>query len=905
MRLPVRASLVLFTGLAAAAGGLRPLAAHAQELAFADRGPRFLQVRNTNQPPVEIDASSSGAMRLLVSVDLEEPTVGRVLKAIERQTGLRFVYSRDVVLTERPVSLRASSITVAAALTEVLLDANVDVLLSSGPQIALVPRREAAARDSGDVRGRVTDSKTGAGIAGALVAIGDPEKSATTGADGNYHIADLPPGTHTVSARYIGYRPQTGMVTVTSGGVVTMDIALEKSTQKLDEVVVTGTFVPTEVKAIPTPVTIVTADDIAQQRPRSVQELFRQVVPSGVSWDVAGSPDQTILSARGAGSLSPGVSKVKVFLDGLELSSMNNAGVDPNSIERIEVIRGPQAAALYGSAAIGGVVQITTKRGAPSLARPELNAQASVGLVQTPYEGFKSVPRQTYAASLLGGNREVNYQVGGQYSHTSDYLPAGEISAQSNPSVFGGMRFARGILSLDLSGRYFVQKFSSVLNPEFMSTGLAFLTQPNFQPITTTNQTYALQLGVQPISWWRHAVTVGIDILSTDQVQTQPRLTTPSDTFLTVINTNFTKRSLRYSTTAEWRRPDVSGSVTAGIDYWRQPLNQYFTFSATSTEGSISNATVTRTRTDNTGYFAQAQMGWRNTLFLTAGVRAEDNTDFGDDLGTPISPRVGVSFVQPVGQSSLKLRGSWGRAISPPPSGAKLAIPLAPTQERLANPNLGPERQRGWDAGFDLFFGDRFSIGATYFDQIAEDLIQLVQVSASPIVQLQYQNVGRVKNSGVEIEGSASFGMVELKGQYGYTRAEVQDLGPGYTGTLQVGDQAFATPKHTAGASVFVTPQAGTALSLGVVYLSSFRQTDNVAQFRCFGGTGPCRPTARDYLVDYPGFTKIKASIRQQLTPMLQAFLAVDNITNNTEFEFTDLSPVMGRVTTIGMQYRY
>lgn len=905
MRVRLRASLQLFVGLAVGLGALPIARVAAQELALAERGPRFLQVKRANQPPVEIDASSSGAMRLLVSLDLEEPTVGRVLAAIEQQTGLRFVYSREVVAPDRAVSLRAASITVAAALVEVLLDANVDVLLSNGPQVALVQRAAVAAADTGAVRGRVTDRKTGSPLAGATVTVSGANLSAITRHDGSYHIENVPVGSYEVSVRAIGYRPMTGNVLITSGGETTADLALEKSTQRLDDVVVTGTFIPTEVKALPTPVTIATAEDIAQQRPRNVQELFRQVVPSGVSWDVTSSPDQTILSTRGASSLSPGVSKMKVFLDGLELSSMNNAGVDPNSIERIEVVRGPQAAALYGSAAIGGVVQITTKRGAALLDRPETRAQSTIALLQTPYDGFKGVARQTYAGSLLGGNAATNYQVGGQYARTSDYLPAGEISAQSNRSLYGGLRFARGILSLDLSGRYFAHRFSSVLNPEFMSTGLSFLSRPNFQPITSTNHTMGLQVGLQPLPWWRHAVTVGLDELTVEQVQTQPRLTTPSDTFLTMVYTNYAKRSVRYNTTAEWRRPNVSGAITVGIDHWRQPLQLYFTTSATSTEGSIGNASVTRTRTDNTGYFAQGQVGLREALFLTAGIRAESNADFGDDLGTPVSPRVGLTYVHGLGGSTLKVRGSWGRATSPPPTGAKLAVVFSSTQERLANPELGPERQKGWDAGLDLFVGDRYSLSFTYYDQRAQDLIQLVEVSQTPTMATQFQNVGRVKNTGIELEGSASFGILQLKGQYGYARAEVRELGPNYSGTLRVGDQALATPKHTAGASLLFTPYNGTTLTFGLTYVSSFRQNDNVALYRCFGGTGPCRPNARDYLVDYPGFAKLRFSARQQLTSMLEGILAVDNLTNNTAFEFTDLSPVTGRVTSVGMQFRY
>ena len=70
-----------------------------------------------------------------------------------------------------------------------------------------------------------------------------------------------------------------------------------------------------------------------------------------------------MLNIRGTSTLLYGLGGMKVFVDGIEVAFDIVAGIDPNIIERIEVIRGPQAAAIYGSDAVGGVVSVFTKRG--------------------------------------------------------------------------------------------------------------------------------------------------------------------------------------------------------------------------------------------------------------------------------------------------------------------------------------------------------------------------------------------------------------------------------------------------------------------------------------------------------------------------------------------------------------
>lgn len=876
-------------------------------------GLRFLLAAWSAGP--QVDASGAPVLQRRVSLDLSGGTVRRALNEIIRQADLEITYSPRVVPLDRPVSLHARDVTVAAALSEILAGVPLDVSLTAGGELALVPRARPPAEDSppdtGTVAGRVTDSETGSPLAGATLTIDGTRWSATTDADGQYRIGGVLAGRQVVRARYIGYTPAKVSVTVRAGEESTADFAMVKLPQRLDQLVVTGTVMPTEVKAVPTPVSVITEDEIALQRPQTTQEVFRKAVPGAVTWVSGDVPYNTQFSVRGGSSLSPSAPSMKVLVDGIPVANAGFAQVDPSSIARIEVIRGPQAAAIYGSEAIGGVIQIFTKRGDLGLSRPQVNAEAGVGVVQTPYSGYGGVFRQEYKGTVRGGGSDVTYNLGAGYSRIGDWLPNGEISRQSVPSVFGGMGFARGIVSADISGRYYTQNGANrITNPELLQSGFPPLSKPSYQPLQTQNQTVGARFSVAPTSWWHNTVTVGLDRYTTDIAQTQPRLTTPSDTLLQVSNRAETKPTIGFTTSVDGSlAAGVSGSLVAGFEHWSYRLSNWSTTAALTTEGTIQlpagrTISATRTITNNTGYFIQTQVGFREVLFLTGGIRAEQNTDFGDSLGTPISPRIGLAFVHPAGGATLKFRGSWGRAIRAPAPGRKLGFESV-INKQLPNPVLGPERQYGWDAGIDAIFGSSGSLGLTYYNQTADNLADAVIVATEPIPTQQFQNIGRVKNTGIEIEATANFGALAFQGQYGYTRARIDQLSPTYTGDLQVGDQVLLRPKHTVGGSVNVAPLAGTMLSAGVAYVGSWTGYDDVAQFRCLGGTGPCQETLRGYHIAYPALIKLNAGVVQQFTRSLSGFASVDNLTNSSDHENTNLSPVMGRSTTIGLRLEY
>jgi len=303
----------------------------------------------------------------------------------------------------------------------------------------------------------------------------------------------------------------------------------------------------------------------------------------------------------------------------------------------------------------------------------------------------------------------------------------------------------------------------------------------------------------------------------------------------------------------------------------------------------------------NSGYFAQEQLGFWDAVFVTAGLRAEDDQNFGKDFGLAWAPRAGVSYIRMFGNLTAKARVAYGKAIKPPSPG--LAQPsVTKTVQQLGNPNLAPEQQVGPDGGLDLYFGSRGSVEATYYAQKVKDLIDYVLVNASSTPPTyQNQNVGRIKNEGWEFQGRLNVGRLSLSGTYSITSSTVQTLSSTYSGDLRLGDQMLAIPKHTAGATLsYILPR--TTVNLGMTYVGSWTYYDYLALYGFFYGGQPYRGSQRAYWIPYASFSKFNLSVSHTVTDRLTAFLYSKNFTNNHVPEHDNLVLNAGRVTMIGVR---
>lgn len=233
------AFVVGMLGLAAAQTRLA-----AQDFQLRAAGPRFISVAAPSRQAV--DASSAPAFQRRVTLQLDRVPLRLALREIGQQARLRFVSSDEVVPLDSSVSVSASHITVAAALTELLLGTGVDVQLSlDGATIALVPRVSSVAfarpvqPSVGIIAGHVT-GPSNRPLAGAIVRVETTRLGAQTATDGSYRIANVPAGTYLVQVRLLGFAPDTSSVTVEAGAEKTHDVSLRPFASQLERMTVTA-----------------------------------------------------------------------------------------------------------------------------------------------------------------------------------------------------------------------------------------------------------------------------------------------------------------------------------------------------------------------------------------------------------------------------------------------------------------------------------------------------------------------------------------------------------------------------------------------------------------------------------------------------------------------------------------
>jgi outer membrane receptor protein involved in Fe transport len=832
-----------------------------------------------------------------VTLTMRNVRLGDILAEIARQAGRTLMYSSDIVDMERRASIDVRDADLATALEVALHGTGIAARISDHGRIVL--DRMHAAAPVARLTGRVIDAADGRGIAQATVALRNTRHAVLTGEDGRFVLGSIESGTHELEVRRIGYVPYVQSIVLGDNQDTTLSIRLQPSPSTLDKVIVTGTILPTEVKAIPTPVTVVDGSQMAQQAFRHLDQAIRMYVPTALAFDNGTAAEQEDISVRGASSLASG-SPLKVYVDGIEVASDNFAMIDPASIDRVEIIRGPQAATLYGSDAIGGVMQIFTKHGSASLDRPEVNLDLSLGEVQSAYKSGGTL-RQAYSATINGGTPSASYTIGGSYTHMGDWVPYYYVST---PSAFGAVHIAQDKLSLDLSGRYMNTQEGTASLPFLVAEGISS-PLPTNEPQEYRQSTLGARLTFDATARWRHTLTLGVDGLSFDDHNSRPRFTTPDDSLMLVFVGELRKMSAGYNTSL--RIPlaaSVVGTLTGGVDYYQYTSNSFFTFSAHNNEGSIvadpdAPIGASRTVTSNTGVFGQAQLSVHDDLFFTFGLRAEYNSDFGNNFAAPVSPRFGVSWARTLGGITVKTRASYGQAIRAPVPAMKDHSKTAYI-ETLANDSLGPERQRGFDGGVDLAFG-KGTVSATYYDQTATDLIQFVVIDGSQLPQIRrFENVGRVANRGLELEGSLRMGRVNATAQFAHATSVIKALGPAYTGDLQPGDQVLGIPRNTAGASLAVSAPGNTTLTLGMVYVGARTNYDDRAMF-----TDPSRSSLRDYWITYPAFTKLNVGVSHALSRTATAFLSIENVANTNPSEQSNLLPIQGRISMVGLRLHY
>jgi TonB-linked SusC/RagA family outer membrane protein len=345
----------------------------------------------------------SGTARM--TLDLDDVPLRDALKTLAARGGVPLVYAASALPLDKHVTVHVRDASVRDALREALRGTNTDVREAPNGQLMLVKRveREEAILPPelapGSITGRVTDSASGVSVIRAVVSMDGSAKRATTDDDGRYRLNEVAAGAHTIAVRRIGYAPAERLVMVPDAGSTVADFALAAVASRLNEVVTTVTG-PQRRLEIANVIGRIDADSVVREAPvATLSDLLNARVPgTQIVLNGGMTGDSPRIRIRGINSFSVRNDPLLV-VDGVRVENTTSEQViiggslygqtagrlndlDPDEIESIEIIKGPSAAALYGTDAANGVISVRTKRGRQG--SPQWSVRAEYGTVTEP-----------------------------------------------------------------------------------------------------------------------------------------------------------------------------------------------------------------------------------------------------------------------------------------------------------------------------------------------------------------------------------------------------------------------------------------------------------------------------------------------------------------------------------------
>ena len=506
------------------------------------------------------------------------------------------------------------------------------------------------------------------------------------------------------------------------------------------EVVVTATRVETPAREVGSAISVISSFDLSRFKKTFVLEALRDAPAVSVAQN-GGMGEASSVFLRGANS-----EHTLVLLDGVELNDPINPSRSADlahlflvNVDRLEILRGPQGP-LYGSDALGGVVNIIPMRGQ---GRPRLTLTSSGGTYGT-FIGQAAVSGSAKAVNYsLGFSR---YKTGGISAADSALAGNSERDGYKNWTLSGRVGITlRENLEVDLVGHSIWAK------TDIDNFGGPYGDDPNN---TQDYRSFFLKGQVRGLFWknrWEQRLAVAV-VDSRRSHHNSPDEFHPLESEKGL----FKGRML----TLDWQNNlflHASHTLTAGLEYEREQGES--TYLTEGPWGPFSSL-FPRQKAETFGLYLQDSIRFAGRLFAAAGLRLDHHSRTGD----AVTYRVAPAYILKASQT--KVRASLGSGFKSP-SLYQLYAPgtiFGP----IGNAGLKPERSLGWDAGVEQpLFGGRASGAVTYFHNDFKNLIDFSAVQG-------YINIGRAETRGVEVEFSArpweflSFNLV-------YSRLKAQD----------------------------------------------------------------------------------------------------------------------------------
>lgn len=500
----------------------------------------------------------------------------------------------------------------------------------------------------------------------------------------------------------------------------------EKLDEDIEEIVVTATRTKKSIKNVGSSITVIGNEQIENSKAQLVSDVLRQVPGLEVRRN-GGIGGTTNIHIRGG---TP--NQTLVFIDGVQLNSptdgsFNFADLTTDNIERVEILRGPQST-LYGSEAIGGVVNIITKKGAGP-------ATATLSSEYGSHETYKETVNFSAGTEKFDYSGSISYLKTSGISFASsrsftettvlEETPIGDGEATIGPIITstpnsreedgytnftGSIRLGRNFLD---DGR--VDTTLRIMHAEFDLD--AFI---GGKAVDDENR----RQEKDNIFWSAKAEKTLFDIW------TPSILVSVNDTELETIDLTGESREVLIPTRL-WRAEHQSDinvtdfdTVTLGFEYEVQEGEN---------QGPVT--TIDKQIIYNRAAFIQNQIKLFDSIDWTMGLRYDRHSSF----GVHYTYRSTLSYT--LENIRTRFHGSWGKGFRAPDLN-ELFFPNS------GNPDLNPEESKGWDIGAEYeFIKNKLTIDVTYFQN---DFTDLIVSTPQPDGTSMAENVGKAEAEGFE-----------------------------------------------------------------------------------------------------------------------------------------------------------
>jgi iron complex outermembrane receptor protein len=610
--------------------------------------------------------------------------------------------------------------------------------------LCLIAVRSPASAAGGSIAGRVTAGGDGGALSGVNVRLQGTVRGTTTNMRGEYRIGDLPAGKRTLVFSLVGYlRENRPDVTVEEGKETVLDVVMTQSAIQSEQVVVTASKREQSLQDVPVSISVLDAAEISQRNSISLEDALRYV--PGVNMT------GTQVNIRGSSGYSLGAgSRVLMLLDGIpflagDTGELNFESIPMGQVDRIEVVKGASSA-LYGSNALGGVVNIITR---PIPETPETIVRTYGGLYNKPqYKQWE------WSDKLRSFN-------GQSFSHMRR---VGDLGV----SVFFSRQLDDGYRQNDYRRRY---NFLMKTREDFSSSGSV-----------TLNFGLAYQLMGQFL-YWRN-----VDSALMTPLRHQSDNIKSTRYFLSGLYNAALSDHVLFTVKAMWYHNDW-GFQQSGDPERTESLSDGVRMEVLSTLLPGGAHTVTcgvdgnidliggdmfgDRRIGGLALFAQDEAKLLKDLTLTLGARFDLQSVGLTGEGGQLNPKVALLY-QPVEGTSF--RASFGEGFRVP--SLPEAFVEAGSTGLLAVPNkdLKPERSRSYEAGVSQSLGDIGSIDVAAFRSDIDNLIEPGLFAVGRDLQVQWRNVTRARVQGLETSCLARFFDGSVVFNLGYTYANPEDL---------------------------------------------------------------------------------------------------------------------------------